>query len=76
MAKCDHCGNEDDNIVRITQDGRTMTFDRFECAIHASAETCAHIAESSVHGVVLGRSIYYWANCAKQEGAAAVRDRS
>ena len=42
MATCDVCGNEYDKPVQITQQGRTMTFDCFECAIHAVAPRCAH----------------------------------
>jgi Rieske Fe-S protein len=42
MPKCDVCGNDYDNMLQITQDGRMGTFDSFECAIHAMAPTCAH----------------------------------
>ena len=37
MAQCDVCGNDYDKAFRITQGDRTMTFDSFECAIHAMA---------------------------------------
>ena len=37
MAHCDVCGNDYDKSFRITQGDRTMTFDSFECAIHAMA---------------------------------------
>jgi hypothetical protein len=37
MATCDVCGNDYDKAFRITQAGKTMTFDSFECAIHAMA---------------------------------------
>ena len=37
MAKCDVCGNDYDKSFRVTQGDRTMTFDSFECAIHAMA---------------------------------------
>ena len=42
MPTCDVCGNEYDKAFQVTQAGRTMTFDSFECAIHAMAPTCAH----------------------------------
>jgi phage terminase large subunit GpA-like protein len=77
MAKCDHCGNEYDKAFRIAQDGRTMTFDSFECAIHAMAPTCAHCNCRIVgHGVEQSGKIYCCAHCAKQQGATAVRDRA
>jgi len=37
MAICDVCGNDHDKAFRITQADKTMTFDSFECAIHAMA---------------------------------------
>jgi hypothetical protein len=42
MPKCDVCGNDYDKTFQITQVGRTLTFDSFECAIHAMAPSCAH----------------------------------
>jgi hypothetical protein len=42
MAVCDGCGNDYDKAFRVTQAGKTMTFDSFECAIHAMAPRCAH----------------------------------
>jgi hypothetical protein len=39
---CDVCGNDYDKAFRITQAGKTLTFDSFECAIHAMAPRCAH----------------------------------
>ncbi len=77
MAKCDHCGNEYDKAFRIMQNGQTMTFDSFECAIHAMAPTCAHCSCRIIgHGVEQGGRIFCCANCAKQKGATEVRDRA
>ena len=42
MAQCEVCGNDYDKAFRITQGDRTMTFDSFECAIHAMAPRCPH----------------------------------
>ena len=42
MATCDVCGNEYDKAFQVMRQGRTMTFDSFECAIHAMAPACAH----------------------------------
>ena len=42
MAACDMCGNEYDKAFTVTMNGKTHTFDAFECAIHMLAPTCAH----------------------------------
>ncbi len=41
MRSCDVCGNKYDKPLEITQSGRTMTFDSFECAIEGMAPRCA-----------------------------------
>ena len=41
MGTCDVCGNTYDKSFTITRDGRSATFDSFECAIHAMAPTCS-----------------------------------
>jgi hypothetical protein len=77
MAKCDVCGKDYDKTFQITQHGRALTFDSFECAIHAVAPSCAHCSCRIVgHGVEEGGKIYCCAHCAKQQGAAMVRDRA
>ena len=42
MAQCDVCGNDYDKSFQVTVAETTMTFDSFECAIHAFAPTCAN----------------------------------
>jgi hypothetical protein len=77
MPTCDQCGNDYDKAFQVTQAGRTMTFDSFECAIQAMAPTCAHCGVRIVgHGVEEGGSIFCCARCAKHQGATAVRDRA
>ena len=77
MAKCDVCGNDYDNVFQVTQRGRTMTFDSFECAIHAMAPSCAHCNCRVVgHGVEARGKIYCCANCARQEGVKVLRDHA
>ena len=39
MSRCDVCGNDCDRSFQVTMEGRTRTFDSFECAIHACAPT-------------------------------------
>jgi hypothetical protein len=41
MARCDVCGNDHDLAFQVTMEGRTRTFDCFECAIHACATSCS-----------------------------------
>jgi hypothetical protein len=49
MATCDVCGNAYDKTFSVTQGSKTMTFDSFECAIHAMAHAARiAIAASSV----------------------------
>lgn len=76
MAKCDVCGNEYDKAFQLTTaGGKTMTFDSFECAIHAAAPTCAHCQCKVVgHGVEVGGKIYCGAHCAQH--ASGVKDRA
>ena len=42
MPRCDMCGNDYDNVMEITQQGRRHVFDSFECAIHMMAPKCSH----------------------------------
>ena len=56
QAVCDVCGNDYDKAFRITQAGKTLTFDSFECAIHAMAPRCAHCQCHVIgHGIEAGR---------------------
>jgi hypothetical protein len=75
MAKCAVCGNEYDKAFRVTMNGRTQTFDCFECAIHAMAPECAHCGCKIIgHGVEQGDSTYCCAHCAKEAGVVGVAD--
>jgi hypothetical protein len=75
--KCDVCGNEYDKSFQVTSAGRTMTFDAFECAIHALAPECDHCHCRIVgHGVEADGKIYCCAHCARHEGETELRDRA
>lgn len=75
MARCDVCGNEYDKAFQVSQQGRTMTFDSFECAIHAMAPTCAHCGCKIVgHGVETEGRIFCCASCAGHAGG--LKDRA
>jgi hypothetical protein len=77
MAKCDVCGNDYDKPLSVTQSGRTMTFDSFECAINAMAPRCAHCDCRVIgHGVEAAGKIYCFAHCARHEGVRNVSDRA
>lgn len=75
--RCDVCGNEYDKAFQITQSGRTLTFDAFECAIHALAPRCAHCFCTIIgHGVEAAGVIYCCAHCAHEHGQGMLRDRA
>ena len=77
MAKCDVCGNDYDKAFTVTKQGRTQTFDSFECAIHAFAPDCGHCGCKVVgHGVEHDGAVYCCAHCAKQAGVAGLKDRA
>ncbi len=76
MAICDVCGNDYDKAFQVTQQGRTGTFDSFECAIQAFAPECAHCGCRIIgHGVESDQAMYCCAHCAKHSGVAGVADR-
>jgi hypothetical protein len=76
MAQCDVCGNEYDKSFTVSSAGKTMTFDSFECAIHALAPRCAHCDCRVIgHGVETSGTIFCCAHCAKQRGVKELQDR-
>ncbi|HVY44176.1 MAG TPA: hypothetical protein VG966_14165 [Hyphomicrobiaceae bacterium] len=77
MAKCDTCGNDYDKSFQIMAGGETMTFDSFECAIHALAPACENCGCRIVgHGIESQGKMYCCANCARQVGVQGVADRA
>lgn len=74
--KCDVCGNEYDKAFTIRANGRTGTFDSFECAIHAMAPKCTHCGCRIIgHGMEAGTEFYCCAHCAQQAGPGGMKDR-
>jgi hypothetical protein len=74
---CHTCGNIYDKAFTVTIDGRSMTFDSFECAIHACAPRCASCGCTIVgHGVEQADEIYCGAHCAARVGAVDLVDRA
>ena len=77
MARCDLCGNDYDKAFTVTQNGRTHTFDSFECAIHAMAPACSHCGCRIIgHGLEATGAYYCCAHCAEMAGVAGMRDRT
>jgi hypothetical protein len=78
MATCELCGNDYDKTFRITDaEGADHVFDSFECAISELAPVCAHCGCRVIgHGVEAGGLFYCCANCARERGAGALRDRA
>jgi hypothetical protein len=78
MGVCSHCGNEYDKTFDVkASDGRTATFDSFECAIAGMAPRCAGCGVPIIgHGVEEGASMYCCRSCAASaNGESAIRDR-
>jgi hypothetical protein len=78
MATCAVCGNDYDKAFEVsTADGRTATFDSFECAVHALAPVCTHCGCKILgHGVEDDGTMYCCAHCAREAGAQGVADRA
>jgi hypothetical protein len=76
MTQCEVCGNQYDKPMLVTVQGRTHSFDCFECAIQALAPVCLHCGCRIIgHGVEVEGRIYCCAHCATKEGVKGVRDR-
>jgi hypothetical protein len=77
MAKCDLCGNDYDKTFDVQYQGKTNTFDSFECAIQMLAPECPHCGCRIIgHGVEGEGRIFCCANCAKRAGVTTVKDRA
>jgi hypothetical protein len=77
MGKCVVCGNDYDKSFDVIKEGKTYTFDSFECAIHELAPSCEHCGCKVIgHGVESGDKIYCCANCATHEGIKSLKDRA
>lgn len=77
MGKCDSCGNEYDKSFQLTIQGKTYTFDSFECAINTAAPVCGHCGVRIIgHGVEKSGKIFCCAHCAGQQDVTGLRDRA
>ena len=77
MAKCDACGNDYDKSFQVVAQGKTYTFDSFECAIHTLAPTCARCGVRIIgHGLETSDRMFCCDHCAEQAGVKELRDRA
>ena len=77
MAICDSCGNDYDKTFKVQRDGKSYTFDSFECAIHALAPRCEHCGVRIVgHGLEKDARMFCCDHCAQQQGVTELRDRA
>lgn len=69
MDPCDVCGIENERALQITMDGRSYTFDCFECAITKLALQCSHCGCRILgHGLEEEGQLFCCANCARNAG--------
>jgi hypothetical protein len=77
MAQCEVCGNDYHRSFEVHKDGRTFTFDSFECAIHRLAPLCAHCGCRIVgHGSESESRMFCCANCARLSGIDTIVDNT
>ena len=76
MAKCEVCDNDYDKSFQVILDGKSHTFDSFECAIHALAPVCQHCGCRVIgHGVEASGTIFCCVHCANKKGVKGLEDR-
>lgn len=77
MSRCEQCGNDYDKSFEVVMDGKSHTFDSFECAISVLAPACRHCGCRIVgHGMEAAGEYYCCAHCAGSAGASGMRDRA
>ena len=65
---CDTCGNDYHDTIDVIKDGKTYTFDSFECAIHKLAPTCGKCGIRIIgHGLERDGKYYCCEHCAGLE---------
>jgi len=75
MAICEQCGNDYHNAFVITMNGKSHTFDSFECAIGALAPKCQQCSNRIIgHGIEATGHMYCCAHCAHLDGVTDAVD--
>jgi hypothetical protein len=76
MPKCETCGNDYDKAFQVVKDGKSHTFDSFECAIQALAPKCGHCGVRIIgHGLESKGKFYCCDHCAEKAGVKGLKDR-
>ncbi len=77
MGRCVVCENFYDKSFEVVMDGKSYTFDSFECAIHQLAPACDHCGLRIMgHGVESNDRMFCCAHCARTKGVRGVSDRT
>lgn len=77
MGKCEVCNNEYDKCFLVSIEGKTHTFDCFECAIHMLAPTCNNCGVKIVgHGMEDNGNYYCCEHCGQAKGVKGLSDRT
>ena len=77
MAQCEACGNEYDKSFEVVMNGRSHTFDSFECAIRALAPHCATCGMRIIgHGRESEGRMFCCDHCAERAGVKGLKDRA
>ncbi len=75
MKVCDVCSNEYEKAFQVVMNGKTYTFDSFECAIHALALKCEHCHCRIIgHGMEDKGATFCCAHCARMKGHLDLKD--
>lgn len=76
MGTCENCGNSYDKTFSIIINGKSHTFDCFECAINILAPECKHCQTRIIgHGVEAQGQMFCCAHCAHQSNFNQITDR-
>jgi hypothetical protein len=76
MPKCETCGNDYDKAFQVVKEGKSHTFDSFECAIHALAPKCGHCGIGIIgHGLEAKGKFFCCDHCAGKAGVKGLKDR-
>ncbi|MEZ4298970.1 MAG: hypothetical protein R3B70_28735 [Polyangiaceae bacterium] len=76
MMTCEVCSNEYEHAFQVVREGKTYTFDSFECAIHKLAPRCQHCGCVILgHGVDAHGKFYCCAHCARAHGIHEAVDK-
>lgn len=77
MNRCEQCGNAYAQTFSVTMNGKSFTFDCFECAIEMLAPHCEECGTRVIgHGVECDGKIFCCAHCARMEGVTTLVDHS